>query len=78
MTGSNYHLQYKIYTVALIRWLKSRISDFDYEKHFGGIIYVFLRGVRKGSDTGIYTSLPDKNEIDDLDKAFRGELQEAD
>jgi exodeoxyribonuclease V beta subunit len=78
MTGSNYHLQYKIYTVALIRWLKSRIPDFDYEKHFGGIIYVFLRGVREGSDTGIYTALPDKNEIDDLDKALRGELQEAD
>lgn len=78
MTGSNYHLQYKIYTVALIRWLKSRIPSFDYEKHFGGIIYVFLRGVREGSDTGIYTALPDKNEIDDLDKALRGELQEAD
>lgn len=78
MTGSNYHLQYKIYTVALIRWLKNRIPAFDYEKNFGGIIYVFLRGVREGRDTGIYTTKPGKSEIDVLDRALRGGLQEAD
>ncbi|MGM0771647.1 MAG: UvrD-helicase domain-containing protein [Halobacteriota archaeon] len=70
MTGSNYHLQYMIYTVALKRWLETKIPGFDYEKHFGGVIYVFLRGVRENLQTGIFTSVPDKEEIDMLDQAL--------
>lgn len=71
MTGSNYHLQYKIYTVALTRWLKSRIPGFDYDTHFGGIIYIFLRGVREGSNTGIYFTRPDRESIEKLDDALK-------
>jgi exodeoxyribonuclease V beta subunit len=71
MDSSNYHLQYMIYTVALKRWLESRLPDFDFEKHFGGVIYVFLRGVRENGDTGIYTASPDKELIDQLDKALK-------
>jgi len=77
MTDSNYHLQYMIYTVAAVRWLKTRIPDFDYEKHFGGVAYIFLRGVRQGMNTGIYGKRPEEKLIVDLDKAFRGELQEV-
>jgi len=72
MTGSNYHLQYMIYTVAAVRWLKTRVSDFDYDRHFGGIIYVFLRGVRDGKETGIYTRKPEKKTIEKLDAALGG------
>ena len=53
MAGSNYHLQYMIYTVALKRWLEKRIAGFDFDTHFGGVIYVFLRGVRDDRQTGI-------------------------
>jgi exodeoxyribonuclease V beta subunit len=57
MNESNYHLQYCIYTVAIKRYLESKIgNDFDYDKHFGGVIYLFLRGVRKVGSTGIYTN----------------------
>lgn len=57
MNESNYHLQYCIYTVAIKRYLESKIgNDFDYDKHFGGVVYLFLRGVRKGESTGIYTN----------------------
>ena len=57
MNESNYHLQYCIYTVAIKRFLESKLGDsFDYDKHFGGVIYLFLRGVRKGKSTGIYTN----------------------
>jgi exodeoxyribonuclease V beta subunit len=72
MTGSNYHLQYMIYTVAAKRWLSNKITDFDYDRHFGGIIYVFLRGVRLGEETGIYTTRPGKEDIERLDNALRG------
>lgn len=72
MAGSNYHLQYMIYTVAAVRWLKSRLPSFNYEKHFGGVIYVFLRGVREDGDTGIYFTKPEKEVIDNLDSALGG------
>jgi exodeoxyribonuclease V beta subunit len=78
MTGNNYHLQYLIYTVALKRWLEMRIKDFDFDTHFGGVIYVFLRGVREEGQTGIYTNRPGKQQIDELDGALRGVLQPAD
>ena len=70
MKHSNYDLQYMIYTVASVRWLKSRIPNFSYEKHFGGVIYMFLRGVREDGTTGIFTARPHKALIDSLDEAL--------
>jgi exodeoxyribonuclease V beta subunit len=77
MTNSNYHLQYMIYTVALKRWLERRITGFDFDKHFGGVIYVFLRGVREGNNTGIFTKQPDRKQIEELDIALGGRLQQS-
>lgn len=71
MTSNNYHLQYMIYTVALKRWLEKKIDKFDFESHYGGIIYVFLRGAREGQNTGIYTNRPKKELIEKLDSALR-------
>ena len=34
MKGSNYNLQYYIYTIAANRFLKTKIKDYNYEKHF--------------------------------------------
>ncbi|HPX60900.1 MAG TPA: exodeoxyribonuclease V subunit beta [Deltaproteobacteria bacterium] len=54
-----YTLQYHLYTLALDRLLASRIPGYDYDKHFGGAIYVFLRGVDAcGGRTGIYRDRP--------------------
>jgi len=58
MDENNYHLQYLIYTVALKKYLTSRIPDFDYETQFGGVIYLFLRGLRKGSTHGVFKARP--------------------
>ena len=65
MNENNYHLQYLIYTLAVKKYLESRLPDFDYGSQFGGVIYLFLRGIRKGSDTGIfsYKPTPEKMEI---------------
>lgn len=60
MTEHNYHLQYLIYTVAVDKYLQQRMgSAYDYEQHFGGIIYLFLRGVRVDRASGIFTTRPD-------------------
>jgi exodeoxyribonuclease V beta subunit len=56
MNESNYHLQYCIYTVAVKRFLESRLTSFDYETQFGGVIYLFLRGMRKDTEAGIFTT----------------------
>jgi len=58
MVERNYTLQYYLYTLALFRYLKHRRPEFDYERHFGGVYYVFLRGVREGTDEGIFYRKP--------------------
>jgi len=66
MSLHNYHLQYLIYTVATVKYLKDRLGQFDYERDFGGVIYFFVRGVRLGSSSGIYFKKPDPGIINAL------------
>lgn len=69
MRGHGYCLQYLLYTVALVRFLRKRLPGFSYEKHIGGVRYVFLRGTRPGlSGAGVWEDLPDKELIDELDR----------
>ncbi|UAM97281.1 UvrD-helicase domain-containing protein [Polaribacter litorisediminis] len=70
MNESNYHLQYFLYTMAAKRFLESKIRYFDYEKQFGGVIYVFLRGVRKDSNTGIFTTKLPLETVNKLENIF--------
>jgi len=67
MNENNYHLQYLIYTLAVKKYLESRLFSFDYETQFGGVIYLFLRGVRDTSDTGVFVHKPFIETIDLLD-----------
>ena len=46
MASHAYHLQALLYTVALHRYLKTRVRDYSYETHIGGYLYLFVRGVR--------------------------------
>ncbi|MGU0039874.1 exodeoxyribonuclease V subunit beta [Citrobacter freundii complex sp. 2025EL-00176] len=78
MQAHRYDLQYQLYTLALHRYLRHRIADYDYERHFGGVIYLFLRGV-DGEDPqqGIYATRPDGELIALMDEMFAGaELEE--
>ena len=58
MNENNYHLQYHIYTVAVCKYLSLRLPDFNYETHFGGVFYLFLRGIRTEKSTGIFFKKP--------------------
>ena len=68
--GHRYDIQYLIYTLALHRYLKQRLADYDYMKHFGGVYYLFIRGMRSehGHEFGVYKDLPPFSLIDALDK----------
>lgn len=65
-----YDLQYLLYALALHRYLRQRLVDYDYGTHFGGVYYLFLRGMRPASGPrfGIHFDLPDRDLIDWLDR----------
>ncbi len=65
-----YRLQYYIYTLALHMYLKSKLPAYDYKKDFGGVYYMFLRGV--GLETGVYSDLPDFSVIKALEEEVSG------
>ena len=41
-----------IYAIALHRHLARRLADYDYERHFGGVYYLFLRGLAETHEPG--------------------------
>ncbi len=45
MRHHHYVLQYHLYVFALHRYLGQRLQGYDYQQHFGGVYYVFLRGL---------------------------------
>jgi exodeoxyribonuclease V beta subunit len=45
MTHHHYVLQYHIYAVALHQYLGLRIKNYDRDKDFGGVLYLFIRGM---------------------------------
>jgi len=65
-----YILQYHIYLLALHKYLSFRVPGYNYEKNFGGIFYVFIRGIDNRCDPefGIYRDLPGQDLIYALDR----------
>jgi exodeoxyribonuclease V beta subunit len=58
MTENQYDLQAAIYVEALKRYLKL-IDDRPFDTCFGGVFYLFVRGMQKGRQTGIYHFFPE-------------------
>jgi len=62
-----YHLQYLLYIVALNRYLERRDPVYRYATHFGGALYLFLRGIDPDlPGNGIYYELPPEGLVRDL------------
>jgi len=54
MCDHDYILQYHLYVLALHRHLRARLRDYDYDRDFGGVFYVFLRGLTEaGADAAV-------------------------
>ncbi|MEM7254425.1 MAG: 3'-5' exonuclease, partial [Pseudomonadota bacterium] len=49
MTTHSYDLQALFYSVALHRFLKMRLADYQPSEHFGGAVYLFLRGLSRSA-----------------------------
>lgn len=73
MTGHDYHLQAILYTLALHRWLKYKLPNYDYKTHIGGAYYLFIRGMSQSQPgNGVYFVLPEQSMIETLDDLFEG------
>ncbi|QGU33751.1 exodeoxyribonuclease V subunit beta [Thermochromatium tepidum] len=71
ITERRYDLQYVLYLLALHRQLRARLPDYDYDRHLGGAIYVFLRGTSSASQ-GLFMERPPRALIESLDRLFAG------
>jgi exodeoxyribonuclease V beta subunit len=58
-------LQLRIYAAALQRALALREPDLDWAECFGGVFYLFLRGMQTAypAGTGVYFARPEDSEI---------------
>ncbi|HDX8591226.1 TPA: exodeoxyribonuclease V subunit beta [Aeromonas dhakensis] len=67
MVEHRYDLQYQLYSLALHRLLALRLPGYDFEQHFGGVFYLFLRGMPQG---GIFHTRPSRELVQGLDRLF--------
>ena len=70
MLEHHYDWQYLLYVVALHRYLKTRLPDYDYNRDFGGVVYAFLRGMNSSPQSGIFFDKPDWQLIQQLEELF--------
>ncbi|MCG8683942.1 MAG: PD-(D/E)XK nuclease family protein, partial [Desulfobacterales bacterium] len=68
MVSHDYILQYHLYLAALDRYLALRLPGYDYNVHFGGVFYLFIRGMKPDLDTGIYYHKPSSMFMDKFRK----------
>ncbi len=62
MAHHHYFLQYHLYVVAVHRYLETRIAGYDYDTHFGGVFYLFVRGMApdRGENAGVFADRPSR------------------
>ncbi len=74
MIEHRYDMQYQLYTLALHRYLRHRIDGYDYQQHFGGVFYLFLRGMGgEQPENGVFFTRPEEAFVRQLDQLFAGE-----
>ena len=72
MARHHYFLQAHLYAVALHRYLGLRLTGYAYERHFGGVLYAFLRGMRPDSPgSGVLFDRPPRARLEALDALLR-------
>ena len=59
--------------LAWHRHLQVRLPDYDYDRHFAGVCYAFLRGALPGSDNGMFYDRPPRALVEAMDRWAREE-----
>ena len=76
MLSKRYDLQFCLYLLALHRQLKLRLRDYDYDRHMGGAVYLFVRGHHSASQ-GVHFERPPRQLIEQMDRLFMGQHTEV-
>ncbi|MGD0959267.1 MAG: exodeoxyribonuclease V subunit beta [Methylomonas sp.] len=71
MCEHNYGLQYWLYALVLDRYLQQRLPNYEYRRHFGGVKYLFVRGM--APDKPGYGVFSDRPQLETL-QALAGAL----
>jgi exodeoxyribonuclease V beta subunit len=75
MLQHSYFLQYHLYTVAADLYLRRRVPGYEYDKQFGGVFYIFFRGLDLSkAGRGIFYHLPPVSLISVLRELLIGGL----
>lgn len=72
MLSHNYGLQLWLYSLVLHNYLKSSLPGYDFDIHFGGVCYLFVRGM-DNSGRGVYYHCPSFETLASLEKCFGDE-----
>ena len=72
MRRNSYYLQYMIYVVAIHGFLAGQLANYDFNRHFGGVFYLFLRGIDGRSPRGVFHDAPSKDLVEALSNFFGG------
>jgi exodeoxyribonuclease V beta subunit len=74
MQRHHYALQYHLYAVALHRYLQRRLPGYDPAQHFGGALYLFVRGMapQHPAGNGVFFDRPSPALLDALSDAMAG------
>ena len=67
MIEKHYLLQARLYALALHRHLQVQMVGYDHSKHFGGVAYLFLRGLPSG---GLWFERPSLLGLESLGNLF--------
>ncbi|MBM4206759.1 MAG: exodeoxyribonuclease V subunit beta [Gammaproteobacteria bacterium] len=71
MREHNYGLQYWLYCVVLHRYLTHRRPNYRYADHFGGVRYLFVRGMQPDiAMSGVFAATPELEVLDALSALF--------
>ncbi len=71
MRRNFYTLQLCLYSVALHRYLRLRKPGYDYDRHFGGAFYIFLRGIDLADPkNGVYFQRLSRSFVEELSEIF--------
>lgn len=76
MAEHDYLLQASLYSVAICGMLAQRLPEFDIARDFGGVIYLFLRGLPLDGriQHGVWHQRPDADFIRQLTAALEGDV----
>ncbi|MGL1934942.1 MAG: UvrD-helicase domain-containing protein [Fibrobacterales bacterium] len=73
MLRDHYDIQLKVYALALHKWLQSALPGYSFDTHFGGVYYLYIRGMQPGSNDGYVCMCPESSKV--IEEQYSQEIE---